>query len=104
MYSLNLMDGTTISNLNKIGENTFTVESPDSQLYFLLTDSNLSLAFLEEEDLPAEIYTDFALVNFSFQDGIIQFKIGPWDEVHKETNREKKYRKDEEWRKRRGRK
>lgn len=91
MYKLNLMDGTQL-NLCRLNPVTFILNSNDSSIYHQLSDSNLSLAFLsDEDDILADIYIDYTLQNFSCAgDGLIQFRIGPWETAHKESNRSKK--------------
>ena len=96
MYSLHLMDGTVISNLKRLNPSTFELESNDSQLYFQLNNENLNLAFLNEGDMPVDMFVDYTLQNFSCFCGVIQFRLGPWDNVNRESNRERKKRKYKE--------
>lgn len=94
MYTLNLMDGTTISNLKRINPYTFEMDRNDSAIYFQLNDDNLCIAFLTEGDTLEGVYVDYGLQNWMQQyDGSVRFRINPWDEIHRESNREKRNKK-----------
>lgn len=91
MYTLTLMDGTNIKHLKRITPNVFERESQTSQMRFQLTPHNLTIAFLSEGDLLADVFVDYALQNFNWDNGIIRFRIGPYNEIYKMTRQEKKY-------------
>lgn len=89
MYKLSLMNGTTLT-VCRLNPSTFELNSNDSQLYNLLA-NNLALAFLSnEDDLLEDIFVDYDLQNFSCLNNVIRFRIGPWDEVNRLSNKEKK--------------
>lgn len=85
MYNLQLLDGTIITNLQKINSSTFELDSNDSSIYHKLNDYNLTLALLFEGDLLEDVFIDYKLTNFSNMSGVIRFRIdrakgGIWDE------------------------
>lgn len=92
MYTLNLCDGTRLS-LDRLKQDTFAIVSKDSSVYHELNDFNLSLAFLDEDDSLCEVYVDYCLQNYYWDNGIVRFKIAPWDEVYKVPNGEKRKQK-----------
>jgi len=61
MYSMTLKDGTVISNLEKIKPCTFQMKCDNTQIYFSLTDDNLSLVTIDDEGFPDDIWVDYAL-------------------------------------------
>lgn len=89
MYKLNLMNG-TILNVCRLNPSTFELNSNDTHLYNLLS-NNLTLAFLSREDgILEDIFVDYDLQNFSCLNDVVRFRIGPWDEVNRISNRDKK--------------
>lgn len=95
--NLYLLDGTIIRDLELIGRNKFQVKNIENNLYHLLNDNNLSLAFLDEDNILMDIYIDFALQNYFFDNGYVQFKINPWEEVYREPNSSKRKRRKKKW-------
>ena len=85
MYNLQLLDGTIITNLQKINSSTFELDSNDSSIYHKLNDYNLTLALLLEGELLDDVFIDYKLTNFSCAGGKVRFRIdrakgGVWDE------------------------
>ena len=74
MYSLELMDGTIIHNVNRINPSTFEVEG-DSSLYWLLTEDNLACATLYLGDEIEDIFINCRRQNFYCNNGIVRFRI-----------------------------
>ena len=87
MYSLELFDNTIISNLQYINETTFEVITDDNSLYFKLTDENLSLALLCEDEMPVDIWMDYTLLNYSSQGGVVRFKVIKKEELEEQMRR-----------------
>ena len=77
MYTLELYDGTRIENLRYIHPNTLELASNDYSIYWLLSEYNLSFAFLFDEDnMLAAVYIDCRITNYCCQgDGKIRFRI-----------------------------
>lgn len=101
-YILELMDGTSLTNLSMPKPNTFTLERKASApVYFQLNDDNLKCATLyDEEGNIVEIYIDATMQNFSHNNGVIQFKLT----TYKVLEEQEKHRKEKEQRKRRDQK
>ena len=87
MYSLYLLDGTVIDNLQKVGNNAFEQQGCNYEAYRQLNDRNLSLALLCEGELLREVYIDYARLNF-YCDGTTRFKIAPAAQVYRIPNSE----------------
>lgn len=87
MYTLYLLDGTTIDNLQKVGNNAFEQQGCNYEAYRQLNDRNLSLALLCEGELLQEVYIDYARLNF-YCDGTTRFKIAPATQVYRIPNSE----------------
>lgn len=89
MYTLYLLDGTIIDNLQKVGNNAFEQQGYNYEVYRQLNDRNLSLALLCEGELLREVYIDYARLNF-YCDGTTRFRIEPAAVVYKIPNSEKR--------------
>ena len=92
MYKLHLVDDSSLE-VYRLNPSTFIL-SGGNDLYDQLSDSNLAIALLcDENDMLVDVFVDYTLQNFSCPgDGTIRFRLGPWDEVHRESNRERKRR------------
>ena len=85
MYNLQLLDGTIITNLQKVNSSTFELDSNDSSIYHKLNDYNLTLALLLEGELLDDVFIDYKRTNFNCAGGKVRFRIdrvkgGVWDE------------------------
>lgn len=99
-YSLQLADGSTISNLQRINPSTFELKSTDGGIYHQLNDYNLSFAILLNEDGDMEdVFLGFTMQNFSCQCEITRFRIANKEELEaqlhakeeKEVEKRRKY-------------
>ena len=79
LYTLQLTDGTSLTNLTRINPSTFLLPSTDPSTYWKLSDSNLELATLMFNDELEEIFMDYTLQNYSLSGGAIRFRIAPLD-------------------------
>lgn len=101
MYTLQLTDGTLIEGLNRLNSSTFEINSEKS-LNHELTDNNLSLAILLDEDgLVTDIFLNYTLQSFFFQNNIFHFRIAEIKELERQERHrlEKSKRKYSEERK-----
>lgn len=64
MYNLQLLDGTIITNLQKINFSTFELDNDDSSIYHKLNDYNLTLALLLEGELLDDVFIDYKLKKY----------------------------------------
>lgn len=87
MYSLHLVDGTIITPLERLNPSTFRFKANDSNIYFKLTPMNLAIGLLYKDDILEDVFVDYCLQNFSFNNGIIQFRIDEWNKIHKRRAR-----------------
>lgn len=83
MYTLQLTDGTLIEGLTRLNPSTFEINS-EIALNHQLNDNNLSLAVLLDEDgLVSDIFVDYTLQSFFFQNNIFHFRIAEIAELEK---------------------
>lgn len=98
MYTLQLTDGSSISNLTRINPSTFSLESNDPDTYWQLSDSNLEFATLLHDNELEEVLMDYTLQNYSISGGTIRFRIAPLkvleDERKHQIEKERKRRRD----------
>lgn len=81
MYTLQLTNGTLIEGLTRLNPSTFEVNAGNA-LNHLLTDNNLSMAVLLNEDgLLEDIFIDYTLQSFFFQNNIFHFRIAEIKEL-----------------------
>lgn len=81
MYTLQLTNGTLIEGLTRLNPSTFEVNT-ESALNYLLTDNNLSMAILSNENgLLEDIFIDYTLQSFFFQNNIFHFRIAEIKEL-----------------------
>lgn len=83
MYTLQLADGSSIENLKRINPRTFSLNNTNSNVYWRLSDNNLSFATLLHDDELDDVFIDYTLQNYSVQEGVIRFRIAPYSEVRK---------------------
>lgn len=84
MYTLQLTNGTLIEGLTRLNPSTFEVNA-ENALNHLLTDNNLSLAVLLDEDgLVTDIFIDYTLQSFFFQNNIFHFRIAEIKELEQQ--------------------
>jgi hypothetical protein len=81
MYKLELLDGTIIDNLTRLNPSTFSKPSDSSDIYYKLTDDNLSCATLYKDDEIEDILIDYSRQNFFWENGIISFRIRKKEEA-----------------------
>lgn len=88
MYTLYLTNGTYISNLTRINDTTFEVPV-DPLIYWQLTDFNLMLAMLcDEDEMPVAIYQDYTQQNYVVDGDKIRFKIFSLEEQRQQQERQ----------------
>lgn len=84
MYTLQLTNGTLIEGLTRLNPSTFEVNA-ETALNHLLTDNNLSMAILSNEDgLLEDIFIDYTLQSFFFQNNIFHFRIAEIKELEQQ--------------------
>ena len=59
MYSLRLLDGSSINGLQRLNPSTFELQIEDCSIYLKLNDDNLSLAVLLEGEDMIDIFIDY---------------------------------------------
>lgn len=99
MYTLQLADGSSISNLSRINANTFTLQSTDASIYWKLSDSNLGFATLLNNDELEDVFMDYTLQNYSVSGGTIRFRIVPLQTIQEQEKHQKNkiQRKQKDW-------
>ena len=96
MYTLQLTNGTLIEGLTRLNPSTFEVNT-ENALNHLLTDNNLSMTVLLNGDgLLEDIFIDYTLQSFFFQNNIFHFRIAEIKELeqqeqHRLEKRKRKY-------------
>jgi hypothetical protein len=59
LYSLRLLDGSSINGLQRLNPSTFELQSEDGSIYWKLNDDNLSLAILLDGEDMIDIFIDY---------------------------------------------
>ena len=84
MYTIQFTNGTQLNGLQRLNKSTFEVES-EAALNHLLTDANLQLAILLDEDGQLiDIYIDYTLQSCFFQNNIFHFRIAEIKELEQQ--------------------
>ena len=84
MYNLQLANGTLIEGLQRINPSTFEIRT-ENALNHLLTDANLQLAILLDEDGQLiDIYIDYTMQSCFFQNNIFHFRIAEIKELEQQ--------------------
>lgn len=83
MYTLQFVDGSSLSNLRRINPSTFTIDSTNPDIYWRLTDYNLSFATLLHDDELDDVFIDYTLQNFCVQGGTTRFRVVPLNTLEK---------------------
>jgi len=84
MFSLQLTNGVLLKGLTRLNPSTFEIHA-ENALNNLLTNSNLQMAILYDEDgLIADLFIDYTLQSCFFQNNIFHFRIAEIAELERQ--------------------